>query len=207
MTSFLGRGVKLAVVGLAVGVFSAGQLLAEEVKVLKVDTTQSHITWLGKKVLGQHDGRVKLADGSVSLDQDGKVVAGAFAIDMSSIENIDMKDSPKDQGKLEGHLKSPDFFNVEKFPTAQFKISSVKEGSEGASEIVGNLTVKGITVPVTIPAKIVEKDGVYTATAELSIDRTKWDIRYNSGSFFDPANLGDKLIKDEIAIGLHLVAS
>lgn len=163
----------------------------------EVDTEKSIITWVGKKVSGAHDGTVRLDSGNVGFSN-GKVRSGTFVINLASIVNVDMQGSSY-QKKLEDHLKSDDFFNVSKFPTATFKITSVD-----GDTISGDLTVKGITMPVEFPATIDKVGETYVAKADLTIDRTKWDIRYNSGKFFDPKNLGDKLIYDEIEIDLEL---
>ncbi|MCI5064297.1 YceI family protein [bacterium] len=174
-----------------------------EAQDLQIDTDKSEVRWLGKKVSGQHNGYVKLKDGTVSVDG-RKVLGGTFVVDMSTITNQDIE-SPKWKAKLENHLKSDDFFNITQFPESRFLITEVKPGSSAQEMLVtGKLTVKDQSHPVTFPAKIVEKDGIYTANGKLTLDRTKWDIRYNSGKWYDPAQLGDKLIYDEIEIELHL---
>lgn len=173
-----------------------------EVSTLKIDTSKSKVNWLGKKIAGQHDGILKLSDGFVTLE-DGKLTGGEFSLDMASIENTDIED-PKNKKKIEGHLKSDDFFNVSGFPLGTFKITSVSHNDK-VSMITGVLTIKGISKEVSFPATIQKEKDAYVGSAKLGIDRTDWDIRYNSGKFFDPANLGDKLIDDEIGIGLSIV--
>ncbi len=175
---------------------------------LKLNTSTSEIGWTGRKVLinDAHNGNMKLKSGEVMLTNN-QITGGQFEIDMTSINNLDMEGKPK-KADLEGHLKSPDFFDVQKFPTAQFKISTVKPvtGVAGAThEITGDLTLKGVTKPVTFPAQITMKDGMAEAVATLKIDRTVWGVKYASDKFFK--NLGDKVIANEIDLNLKLVAN
>src|SRR5690606_22867425 len=124
---------------------------------------------------------------------------------MTSIIVEDLKD-PEYNGKLVGHLKSDDFFSVDKFPVATFKITSVKPTNKnlGTHEVTGNLTIKGITHAVKFPATIEFKDGLATAKGKLKVDRTKYNIRYGSGKFFE--NLGDKMIDDNFEIELNVIS-
>jgi polyisoprenoid-binding protein YceI len=160
---------------------------------------------LGKKVTGQHNGTVALKSGKVDLD--GKTLKGGkFEIDMNSIVVEDLKD-PTYNAKLTGHLKSDDFFGVAKFPTSTFVITSVKpvkNEKDATHEITGDLTIKGITQPVTFPAKVEFKDGEAHAKGKAMVDRTKYNIRYGSGKFFE--NLGDKMISDNFEMDLDLAA-
>ncbi|MCB0311280.1 MAG: YceI family protein, partial [Bdellovibrionales bacterium] len=175
---------------------------------LQLDTERSVIEWTGKKVVGQHDGTVKLASGDVVFDQEHMLSGGTFQIDMSTIFNKDLIESPKDKAKLEGHLKSDDFFDVSTFPFASFKIDKVKpldvKQGVGRYSISGSLTIKGISKPLAFETSVSRDGDRYLATSDLKIDRVAWDIKYNSGKFFDLKSLGDKLIYDEIEIRLHL---
>lgn len=184
--------------------FLFAPLAGAEVTSLKVDTEKSYISWLGSKVAGQHNGKVFLKEGIVELDQD-RPVGGSFTIDMGSIQNEDLEPG-KWRNKLENHLKSDDFFNISQFPIGKFDITEVlhQEGDEYL--LNGNLTVKGINLPVSLPATIKKQDGRFVGSGKLTIDRSKWDIRYNSGKFFDASALGDKLIYDDIAIEVNIVA-
>ena len=174
----------------------------------KVDPAGSNLAWDGKKVTGAHNGTVKIADGSIQVDKN-KVVGGNIEIDMTSIQDLDIKDQEYNQ-KLIGHLKSDDFFSVEKHPRATFKITNVtpiKGAAAGAPNynVAGNLTIKGITNPVTFPAQITAAGNTVTAKSEaVTLDRTKWDIRYGSKSFF--ANIGDKAIMDDFTVQFNVVA-
>ena len=171
-----------------------------------LDTDKSTIKWLGKKVIGKHNGTVKLKEGSLEVMND-EIKGGKFVIDFSTISNQDLEGT-KDQAKLEGHLKSDDFFFIEKFPTGTFVVSSVKAGDKpDIYEVSGDLTVKGIKKGITFPATITKSGDQYIAKANLKIDRTLWDIRYNSGKFFDIKRLGEKMIYDDIEIELELYTS
>lgn len=169
----------------------------------KVDTSKSTIGWLGKKVTGQHNGHIKLKEASLEIKRD-KLVGGTFVMDMTSITNEDLTDQSMN-GKLVGHLKSDDFFGVEKHPTATFVIKSADKKSGDQYNIKGDLTIKGITKPIEFPATVKINGNEVVADAEIVIDRAKYDVRYGSGAFFD--NLGDKMIYDDFTLDVHLVAS
>lgn len=173
-----------------------------------VNKENTVIHWVGKKVTGQHSGFLSLASGYLSLDN-GNLIGGAFKIDMTSITVTDLKDA-KMNGALTGHLKSEDFFSVEKHPLANFEITEVKKldkkGANGENyKITGDLTIKGIKNSITFDAKVTIKGHDVTAQANLSIDRTKWNVKYGSGSFFD--DLGDKMIYDDIDLNIVLKAN
>lgn len=160
----------------------------------EVNVKDSNIIWKGYKVTGEHEGKIKLQEGSLIFD--GKELAGGdFTIDMTSITVTDLKDDSKE--KLEGHLKSDDFFGIEKFPVATFKITNV-EGKNGKYKVTGDLTIKGITNTNTFEMNVTEN----SATAEIKIDRSKYDVRYGSTSFFD--DLKDKAIYDEFDLNVNL---
>lgn len=153
---------------------------------VKVET--SSVTWKGYKVTGSHKGKIALKEGELTF-KEGKLVGGEFVIDMSTIENTDMEGEYKE--KLEGHLKSEDFFGVEKYPTALLTFKNVKSTGKNSYEVVGDLTIKDITKPITFELSVYGNK----ATANVKIDRTKFDVRYGSTSFFD--DLQDKAIYDE----------
>ncbi len=167
----------------------------------EVQVTESTITWLGKKVGGQHTGTINVKSGKFTTDGD-KLTGGSFVIDMTSIANSDMEGEYK--GKLEGHLKSADFFAVEKFPTASFVISKVTPQGEQV-KIDGMIVIKNIAREISFLADVeIEKNKV-TATGDITIDRSQFDVRYGSGSFFD--NLGDNLIYDDFTLSTTIVAT
>jgi len=170
-----------------------------------VNIEESNVTWVGKKITYDHKGTIKISNGSLDVSGN-KLVGGSFTIDMNSIVNLDLEDSEKN-AKLIGHLKSADFFNVSEFPTASMVITSAKmKKAEGSNyEVMGELTIKGITKPVTFPAMVDIDGDIVTAKATVVFDRSEYDVRYGSGSFFD--NLGDNVIYDDIELGVELVAN
>lgn len=171
-----------------------------------VDTEASVIRWTGAKPTGQHMGTVNVSGGSLAV-ADGNITAGEFTIDFASLAVTDLQAG---QGKedLEGHLKTGDFFEVEKFPTGTFTVTSVDavEGEEGVThKVTGNLTMKGITKSVSIPANVaVMGDKISAQSTDFTIDRTEWGITYNSGTL---ATAKDKIINDEVGLVVTLVAN
>lgn len=172
-----------------------------EPTVKKVNTAESQIVWKGYKVTGSHTGTIAIKDGN--LDFDGETLTGGkFTIDMSTIKCTDL--TGEYAQKLEGHLKSADFFGVENHPTANFEITNVvSRGKVGEYKIIGNLTIKETTNPVKFNATVNRAAEQNVATANITIDRSDYDIRYGSGSFFE--NLGDKTIYDEFELEVKLV--
>jgi len=170
---------------------------------VKVNTDNSTVKWKGSKIADGHEGLIKIQKGVLMIEH-GKLVGGQFGIDMTSIVNTDQEGKWKEN--LEEHLKSEDFFNVKKFPIAIINITKVLpiETEEGNYLIIADLTIKGITHAITFQANITIKGLHFLATAKIKIDRTKWDIKYNSGNFFK--DLGDKLILDEIEFDIYLVS-
>lgn len=175
-------------------------------RVVTIDPEQSTLTWIGRKITGQHDGTVGIKQGEVKLEGD-QIVGGSFEIDMSTIVVNDVK-NPKDNKKLRDHLSSDDFFSVAKFPSATFTITEVtpieNPAAEGATHLVtGELSIKGISHPITIPARIEIGVDQARAAGEVAVDRTLWNVRYGSGKFFE--NLGDRMIYDDFTVGVKLV--
>jgi polyisoprenoid-binding protein YceI len=173
----------------------------------KIETSQSNLEWNGKKVTGEHTGNINISKGEI-LVNGNKIVGGNVLIDMTSISNKDLTDKSYND-KLVGHLKSEDFFSAEKHPNGTFKITSltpIKGATAGANNytVNGDLTIKGITKPISFPANVSVKDGVASATGTATLDRTKWDIQYGSKSFFP--NIADKAIYDDFTVKFNLVA-
>ena len=164
----------------------------------KVSIKESTIVWEGKKITGSsHSGTVALKEGFFEIDND-LLVGGKFVIDMTSIANTDIDNEDRNH-KLVNHLKSEDFFAVSEFPTATLVIDSIEQLTEtGNFKANGTLTVKGISNPVDF--NISAEDRV--ATVLLEIDRTKFNVRYGSDSFFD--NLGNRAISDKISLDVTL---
>ncbi len=181
---------------------SAPKVVAKAIT-YKVDPAKSVMIWNGKKVTGEHTGNVKVADGAFVVEGN-KVVGGQFTFDMNSITSTDLTD-PTYNGKFIGHMKSEDFFNTAKFPTSSFKITKVTPKGGDQYEVTGNMTIKGITNPVTFPATVKVTGNQITADGKATLDRTKYDIRYGSKSFFE--NIGDKAIYDDFTVEMKLAAN
>ncbi|MBR9847063.1 MAG: YceI family protein [Algicola sp.] len=161
-----------------------------------VNVKDSNITWKGYKVTGSHEGTINLAEGKLMFDDNNNLAGGTFTMDMTSITVTDLK-AGEGKEKLEGHLKSDDFFGVNNHNKAMFTINKV-DGENGTYRVYGDLTIKGITKPATFQMTVNNN----LATANFKIDRTKYDIRYGSASFFD--DLKDKAIYDEFDLNVTL---
>ena len=164
---------------------------------LNANTTKSSVLWTGRKITKSHNGEVKIKSGNLIVKND-VLHGGKFVIDMNSMTCEDIKDAEYN-GKLLGHLKSDDFFSVEKHPTATINITKVFKikGKENTYSALANLTIKGITNEIKIPVTLKKNsNGKCIAESKFNIDRSKWDVRFGSDSFFD--NLGDKAIKNDI---------
>lgn len=170
-----------------------------------VDTTNSVVEWTGAKPTGEHNGTVNVKKGKL-LVQDGNIVAGKFMMDMNSIINMDLLDAEYNQ-KLVNHLKSADFFNTAEYPESTFEITEVKpydgesldDDIQPTHWVTGNLTIKGISKSIMFPAEVQIFDTQIKAkTSQFVIDRTDWDVKYQSKKFFD--DLKDKFINDEVAL-------
>tara|TARA_R110002050_G_scaffold300548_1_gene470449 strand:- start:283 stop:861 length:579 start_codon:yes stop_codon:yes gene_type:complete len=170
-----------------VALFTASFTTIEKEK-KEIKTGKSKVVWKGYKVTGSHEGTIGIQSGDLVFEVD-KLVGGEFVIDMSTINTTDLDGSMK--GKLEGHLKSDDFFGVSNHPTAKLVFNEVEASGKNAYNVIGDLTIKGKTNPVNFTMSIYGNK----ATASLKIDRTKYDVKYGSTSFFD--NLKDKAIYDE----------
>lgn len=171
----------------------------------KVQPQLSSLGWLGKKVGGQHNGTIDLKEGTV-LVKGSQITGGTLVVDMNSMKDTDLTDAGYN-AKLMGHLKSEDFFGVEKNPTATFVITSVKplkgDAAGNNATITGNLTIKGKTNPISFPAKVGVKDGVAAASGTATIDRTKYDVKYGSTLFGAAA---DKAIDDNFTLTFNVIA-
>ncbi|MFY0255947.1 YceI family protein [Chitinophaga sp. 30R24] len=171
--------------------------------VFQVNSKESILNWTGKKVTGQHQGTINIADGK--LDVENNVwKSGSFSLDTRSIAVTDIKDSDSN-AKLLGHLKGEDFFSVEKFPAATFVTTKITAKGNGNYEVTGNLTIKGITNPITFPATVSVANNKLTAKAAIKVDRTKYNIKYGSKNFFE--GIGDKAIYDDFDLDVVLVAN
>ncbi|MCX6304587.1 MAG: YceI family protein [Bacteroidetes bacterium] len=168
-----------------------------------VDAAKSTLNWKAEKITGFHEGTIGIKSGSFKVASD-KITAGSFVISMNTIVNTDLTDAEYNK-KLIGHLGSPDFFDVAKFPEATFTITKPVDLTKAVTEVHGNLTIKGVSKPLSFKT-VVKKDGssfVFMANS-IVVDRTAYNIKYGSGTFF--SDLGDKVIYDEFTIKLKLVA-
>jgi len=163
---------------------------------LTADAGKTTLNWLGEKVTGQHNGTINLKEGWINW-KENRIVSGEFTIDMTTIKDAEASE------RLEGHLKSDDFFGVEKYPLSKLVITGSESFEKGTAVVKGNLTIKGITNPIEFKATSMKKDDGTWFFANIVVDRTKYNIRYGSGSFFD--NLGDKVIYDEFKLKVNLL--
>jgi len=175
--------------------------IASEPTVYNVDATESSIEWTGNRVVGGgHNGTLSLKEGSLVF-ADGVFSGGSFIIDMTTINTTDLTGERKQ--RLDNHLKNEDFFHVDLFPTASLVITNVVAAGAGRFRVSGNITIKDITRPVEFPAAVAMVGGRVVASASFSIDRTEFNVRYGSGSFFE--NLGNRAISDQIPLVVNLV--
>lgn len=161
-----------------------------------IDLTASTAEWTGKKLTGEHTGNITISKAKLNFNGE-KLIGGSFTLDMQSITCTDLGKTMAD--KLEGHLKSEDFFSVKEFPESTLEFVNVKHIEGNSYLIVADLTIKGIRLPIEFPAKV----EAHTASATLLVDRAKYHVRYGSTSFFD--NIGDKAINDIFEVKVNLV--
>ena len=171
---------------MALAVLGTGMLSEARGEVL--NTTKSEIKWTGKKIGSSHYGGIELIKGELVLDGN-KISNGTFVLDMTSITNSDVESEQYNQ-KLVGHLKSEDFFNVEKYPESILRIKESAPFENNKARVSAELTIKGITEEISFD--VVREGSMYTAL--VNVDRSKFDVRYGSKSFFN--DIGDKAIDD-----------
>ena len=194
---------QLSVFILAISAVALLSFRAAHVDTFTADASASKLTWKGYKVTGEHAGTVGLKNGSLQIDH-GTLKGGSFEVDMTSFTCTDLQGEWAD--KLIGHLKSPDFFGSEANPTAKLVIKkAIATDTKGNYKIVADLTIKGTTKEVKFNTALAQTEKQATATGKIVIDRSDFDIRYGSGSFFD--GLGDKTIYDDFDISFALVAN
>ena len=174
--------------------------------VFKVDTKQSALQWYAEKLTGKHNGTIMLSGGELKNNHGS--LSGSLTFDMTSISNKDM-DEGEWKGKLETHLKSADFFDVAKFPVSKFDITSMtpvkSSNTPGATHTVkGMLTIKDKTNEISFDAEIKMMPKSISCKGSAVVDRTKFDIKYRSKSFFP--DIGDKMIYDEFTLKFDVVA-
>lgn len=167
------------------------------------DAGKSKIEWTGKKLTGEHYGEIRLAAGELTIVKD-RLTGGKFEMDMTSITCTDITDV-KSNKRLIDHLKSEDFFATNRYPRSKFVITSVKGKAANEYEVTGDLTIKDKTHPVTFPVKLTNTNNGWQATATLAFDRSKYDVKFGSQSFYE--NVGDKLVYDDVDISIILFFS
>ncbi len=170
-----------------------------------IDSKQSTVEWYAEKVTGKHNGTIMLSGGV--LQNDHGQIKGWVEMNMTSIANSDIKDAGT-KAKLEGHLKSADFFSSDKYPTSKFVITSMTPLATNVKghthTVVGNLTIKDKTNAISFPANVKTEKGKITCIGEAIVDRSKFDVQYGSKTFFP--NIGDKMINDEFKMKFNVVA-
>ena len=166
-----------------------------------LDIDKSELIWIGKKLYGEHKGKVKISKGELIVDKNNYLTSGKFEIDMKTISNDDLSD-PEIKKKLEGHLKSADFFDSEKYPTAKLVIKEPIKIEKGNIKIKGELTIKEISKPIEFKALFVSSAEGYKIFANFSVDRSQFNVKYGSATFF--GDVADKVIYDDFQILLNL---
>jgi polyisoprenoid-binding protein YceI len=173
----------------------------------KVQPQLSALGWQAQAITHGHNGSLQFAGGTL-LVRGNQLVGGTITVDMKSVKALDIKDEVEN-AKFITHMHSDDFFSTAKFPTASFKITKVTPIAGAAADannatITGDLTIKGITHPLTFPAKVGVKNGVAAASGTATVDRTQYNVRFGSKSFFE--GIGDQAIYDDFLLGFNIVA-
>ena len=167
----------------------------------QIDKTKSVVRWIGRTPVKFHDGTIDIQEGNFSVDDNG-ILNGNIIIDMESINCTDLSGGGKKS--LEEHLMNDDFFSVNKFKTSKINISSEMKPNNGLIDFKGSLEIKNISTPISFKSSITKTpEGKYTASSKLTFDRSMYNVKYKSKSFFD--DLGDKFINDDIEIELEII--
>jgi polyisoprenoid-binding protein YceI len=191
---------------------------AKEATSMAVNINNSMVTWIGSKPAGKHNGSIGISTGEIQVSGTD-IVAGNFTIDITSLKVLDIPADNENNGKLSGHLMSPDFFDAASHATATFEVTSVEEyetdySPAAMSEIMvanpthmisGNLTMRGTTKNITFPASVAIDNGVVKAEANFNINRTDWGLMYNDeATAVDKAK--DSFIYNTVNVGFQLEA-
>jgi len=194
--------MKKMIIPALIFMFSLAAFAGKDSKEVKVNAADSEVTWIGKKVTQDaHNGVISIKEGVLKFEGD-ELKSVNVVVDMTTITNEDVS-SDNMRARLEGHLKSDDFFGVETFPVSTFKATTIKKTGEGAYELTGDLTIKDKTHPITFPATVTKNGDKIEAKADLVFDRSKYDVRFGSKSFFN--DLGDNMIYDDIELSVTLI--
>jgi len=173
-----------------------------ETQKFAIESAQSNIDWVGKKVTGAHNGTIAIKEGALTLN-DGQLSGGEFTIDTTSIKILDVTD-PATNAQFAGHLASADFFASEQYPEAKFIITSAESSGENIYRINGNLTIKEITHPIAFDAVLTNSNDTITASGKIVVDRTLYNMKFRSGNFFK--DLGDTLIYNNFDLNVSITA-
>jgi len=188
-----------------IGMIFLSAFKGKHLEVFKADTKLSTVEWYAEKIGGKHNGVIGLSNGTISNDHGN--LSAVFEIDMTSIATKDL--TGEYAAKLDKHLKSEDFFGVEKFPKAKFvstSITPIKDAKAGSNThtVKGNLTVKEKTNEISFDAVIKSEGGKMICMGTAVVDRSKYDVKYGSKSFFP--EIGDKMIYDDFKVKFSVVA-
>jgi polyisoprenoid-binding protein YceI len=165
--------------------FTTGTSFGAEI--LSLDTEKSKIDFVGRKTDGMHKGGFKAFKvKSVADFEDPTGSTLEIEIDTASLWS--------DDEKLTNHLKNPDFFDVRKFPKITFKATQLMPEEEGKAKIVGNLTMLGKTVEVTIPCDVAVDDESIELSGKFKIDRTLWGMEYGVGKIEKDVEIAAKFV-------------
>ncbi|MEO5666682.1 MAG: YceI family protein [Bdellovibrionota bacterium] len=168
-----------------------------------IDASKSQVKWTGYGVGKSHWGYVNVKEADLKFDKKDEPTSGYIVVDLNTINNKDLEDKEY-AAKLEGHLKGPDFFETDKYPTATYTADSIKKSKDGSYTVAGKIKIKDVEEAKTVVLKpVVEGDTTYL-TGALKFDRTKHNVKYNSAKFFSLAKLGDKTIKDDVDLEIKL---
>jgi polyisoprenoid-binding protein YceI len=173
-----------------------------ETQQFNIIRTESSIDWVGRKVTGAHYGTIAIKGGTLTFNND-HLSGGQFVIDIPSIKILDIAD-PVTNAQFAGHLASDDFFNTEQYPEATFDIRQAEPFGDGFYHLDGDLTIKGTTHPIRFDAQVNRSGHSVTANGKITVDRTKFGMRFRSGNFFQ--NLGDNLIYNNFDLNTRLTA-
>lgn len=198
--------MKRTILGVAViGMILFSAFTTKHLETYKADTTLSSLEWVAEKVSGKHNGTVMLSNGNITNDHGS--LSAFFEIDMNTISTKDL--TGESAAKLDRHLKADDFFGVEKFPRAKFVSSSITpiagaKPGENTHTVKGDLTIRDKTNPISFDAVIKWESAKIACVGTAVVDRSKFDIKYNSKTFFP--EIGDKMINDEFTVKFSVVA-
>lgn len=184
---------------------------AAEGGVYTIDSETSTVTWRAQKPLlsnYEDTGMIPVSDGQITV-ADQSITDGSITFNVGEITATETSNTSAGVGRLTNHLRSDDFLDVEMYPTASFTITDTAPVATTTTEtdyqLTGDLTIKGQTNEITFPAEVGMSDDNLVVRGETEIDRSEWEIRYGSDSFFD--NLGDDVIADDVEITIDLVAN